>query len=153
VRSISTALRPSILDDLGLLPTIAWHLREFERIHPGFTVEQRLAASELDVPDDLRTPIFRVLQEATTNVAKHSGASRMVVGLETAGGRLRLWVEDDGIGFRPDAPPADGRPAGVGMGSMRERTQLTGGVFSVRSAPGAGTTVTADWPLEPAVSA
>ena len=153
VRSISTALRPSILDDLGLLPTIAWHVREFGRIHPGFTVEQRLAAAESDVPDELRTPIFRVLQEATTNVAKHSGASRMVVGLETAGGRLRLWVEDDGIGFRPDAPPADGRPAGVGMGSMRERTQLTGGVFSVRSAPGAGTTVTADWPLEPAVSA
>jgi two-component system NarL family sensor kinase len=148
VRRISTELRPSILDDLGLLPTMAWHLREFERAHPGLVVEQRLDATDSEVPDGLRTPIYRVLQEATNNVAKHSGTSRMVVRLGRDHGRLCLSVQDDGVGFDPEAPPV--RAAGnrgVGMGSMRERTELTGGTFSVRSSPGIGTTVRAQWPL------
>jgi signal transduction histidine kinase len=150
VRRISTELRPSILDDLGLLPTMAWHLREFERAHPGFVVEQRLDVTDSEVPDGLRTPIYRVLQEATNNVAKHSGTSRMVVGLERDDGRLCLLVQDDGVGFDPEAPPV--RAAGnrgIGMGSMRERTELTGGTFSVRSSPGGGTAVRAEWPLNP----
>ncbi len=150
VRRLSTELRPSILDDLGLLPTIAWHLREFEKAHPGIAVEQRLGAAESEVPDALRTPIFRILQEATNNVAKHSGASRLVVGLETGDGRLRLWVQDDGVGFDPGAPSRESGNGGIGMGSMRERAELTGGAFTVSSAPGAGTTVRADWPLESA---
>jgi len=105
VRRIATELRPAILDDLGLLATIAWHLREFEKTHPGIAVAQRLTAPESDVPSGLRTPIFRILQEATNNVAKHSGAAHLVVGLETAEGILRFWVRDDGVGFDSDSPP------------------------------------------------
>lgn len=150
VRRISTELRPSILDDLGLLPTMAWHLREFERAHPGFVVEQRLDVTESEVPDRLRTPIYRVLQEATNNVAKHSGTSRMLVGLERDDGRLCLSVQDDGVGFDPEASAVRaGGNRGIGMGSMRERAELTGGIFSVRSSPGSGTTVRAEWPLSP----
>ena len=152
VRRISTELRPAILDDLGLLPTMAWHLREFEKAHPGVAVEQRLSAAESDVPDALRTPIFRILQEATNNLAKHSGASRMLVGLDTGDGKLRLWVQDDGAGFDPGAPPREAGSGGIGMGSMRERAEISGGSFSVSSAPGTGTTVHAEWPLEPPVS-
>ena len=149
VRRISTELRPSILDDLGLLPTMAWHLREFEKAHPGFVVEQRLGVTESEVPDRLRTPIYRVLQEASNNVAKHSGTSRMVVGLECDDGRLCLSVQDDGVGFDPETPLRAAGSQGLGMGSMRERTELSGGIFSVRSSPGRGTTIRAEWPLSP----
>jgi signal transduction histidine kinase len=153
VRRISTELRPAILDDLGLLPTLVWHLREFAKAHPDVAVEQRLTAAESDVPDALRTPIYRILQEATNNLAKHSGAARMLVGLETGEGRLRLWIQDDGVGFEPGASAREAGRGGIGMGSMRERTELSGGSFSVRSAPGAGTTIQAEWPLDPPLSA
>ncbi len=150
LRRISSELRPSILDDLGLLPTMAWHLREFAKAHPDLEVEQRFTAEEAEVPDSLRTPIFRILQEATNNVAKHSGASRLTVDLEAAEGALTLWVRDDGAGFDPAAPRGDPGNGGFGMSSMRERTELSGGAFSVVSGPGKGTTVRAEWPLPPA---
>jgi len=153
VRRISTELRPSILDDLGLLPTMRWHLREFEKAHPGLVVEQRLGAVESQVPDGLRTPIYRILQEAANNVAKHSVASRMVVGLGTVEGRLRLWVQDDGVGFDPKALFGESGIGGIGVGSMRERAELTGGAFGIRASPGAGTTIWAEWPLDAPLSA
>lgn len=146
VRRISSELRPSILDDLGLLPTMAWHLREFAKAHPDLEVDQRFTAEEAEVPDSLRTPIFRILQEATNNVAKHSGASRLTVALEAAEGALTLRVQDDGAGFDA-AVPRDPGNGGFGMSSMRERTELSGGTFSVASAPGRGTTISAYWAL------
>jgi PAS domain S-box-containing protein len=152
VRRIATELRPAILDDLGLLATIGWHLREFGKTHPSIAVTQQLAAAESDVPHGLRVPIFRILQEATNNVAKHSRAAHLVVGLGTAGGRLWLWVQDDGVGFDAGSPPpADGK-GGFGLSSMRERAELSGGAFSVSSTPGGGTTVRAEWRLDSPVS-
>lgn len=148
VRRISTELRPSILDDLGLLPTLAWHLRELAKLHPEIVVEPQITAAESDVPEALRTPIYRILQEATNNVAKHGGDCRLVVGLEAGEGRLRLLIRDDGAGFDPAALPRRDGNGGIGLGSMRERTELSGGSFSVRSAPGAGTTIQAEWPLD-----
>lgn len=153
VRRISTELRPSILDDLGLLPTLAWHLRELAKLHPEIAVDQQISAAESDVPVALRTPIYRILQEATNNVAKHAGRCRMVVRLEVGDGRLRLLVRDYGAGFDPLALPRDDGNGGVGLGSMRERTELSGGSFSVHSAPGAGTTIEAEWPLQAPISA
>ena len=152
VRRISTELRPSILDDLGLLPTIAWYFREFEKTHPRLTVEQELHVSESDVPGGLRVPIFRILQEATNNVAKHGHAHRLVVRFQAGGGRLRLRVQDDGVGFDPKASAGEAGNGGFGLGSMRERTELSGGAFALRSAPGAGTAIEAEWPLDPPVN-
>lgn len=152
VRRISTELRPSTLDDLGLLATIAWYLREFEKTHPRLAVERHINATESDVPRALRTPIFRILQEATNNVAKHSGAQRLVIGLDAGAGSLRLRAQDDGAGFDPGAPPAEAGKGGSGLSSMRERTELSGGSFSLSSAPGAGTTITAEWRLDSSVS-
>ncbi len=152
VRRISTELRPSILDDLGLLPTIAWYVREFEKLHPGLDVSQQIRVSESDVPDTLRTPIFRILQEATNNVAKHSGAGRLEIALDDRAGGLRLRVQDDGLGFDPGALPVEGGNGGSGLSSMRERTELSGGVFSLRAAPGTGTTIEAEWRLDPPLS-
>jgi len=156
VRRISTELRPSILDDLGLLPTIAWYFREFEKAHPDLAVEQQIEVAESEVPAALRTPIFRILQEATNNVAKHSGASRLVIALAEGDGHLRLRVQDDGVGFDPAAPVPEGGCGGSGLGSMRERTELSGGSFSLWAAPGRGTAIVAEWrlgaPVDPPVS-
>lgn len=152
VRRIATELRPAILDDLGLLATMAWHLRELEKTHPRFAVSEQLTAAESDVPGDLRTPIFRILQEATNNVAKHSKAAHLVVGLEKDEGSLRLWVQDDGVGFDADAPPQKDGKVCLGLGSMRERTELSGGSLRISSTLGAGTTVEAKWPVESPLS-
>ena len=153
VRRISTDLRPAILDDVGLLPTMAWHLRALQKGHPHLAVEEHLNAAESDVPLGLRTPVFRILQEATNNVAKHSRASRLVVGLDIVEGAVRLRVKDDGVGFNPGAPRREANSGGLGLTSMRERAELSGGTFSLASAPGAGTTVEVVWPVDAAVSA
>jgi signal transduction histidine kinase len=108
--------------------------------------------AESDVPAALRTPIFRILQEATNNAAKHSGARRLVIGLDEGGGRLRLRVEDDGVGFDPGAPPVEGGNGGSGLSSMRERTELSRGAFTLRAAPHAGTAIAAEWRLDRLVS-
>ncbi len=153
VRRISTALRPSVLDDLGLLPTIVWYLREFAKVHPNIAVEQVFGAVESEIPPALRTPIFRILQEATNNAAKHSGASRLVVGLESRDGGLRLRVQDDGVGFDPGAGREGAGAEGSGLSSMRERAEFSGGAFALVSNAGEGTTVEARWPLDRLVSA
>ena len=144
VRRISTELRPPILDDLGLLPTIAWYIRQMEKGHPKLAVEQQIQVSETLIPRALATPIYRLLQEATNNVGKHSGATRVTIGLAATDGRLRFSVADDGVGFDPSALPGED---GSGLTSMRERTELSGGLFCLTSVPGRGTTVAASWPL------
>jgi signal transduction histidine kinase len=152
LRRISFELRPPTLDDLGLLATITWYLREFEKTHPRLAVKRQLTATESDVPLGLRAPIFRILQEATNNAAKHSAASCLEVLLETAGVSLRLRVRDDGVGFDPAARRAEVGNGGSGLSSMRERTELAGGCFAVTSAPGAGTIIQAEWRLDSPVS-
>ena len=146
VRHISMALRPSLLDDLGLLPTLTWYLREFQDTYASLQVEHRLNAVESEIPRDLRAPIFRIVQEATNNVAKHSGAAHLQVELQGQDGTLHLRVHDDGVGFFSAGPRS--KTTGTGQSSMRDRAQLSGGSLTVKSEPGAGTTVEAVWHLE-----
>ena len=152
LRQISSALRPPTLDSLGLVSTIVWHLREIGRIRPGLIIEQHLRALESEIPDDLKAPIYRILQEATNNALKHNalkhrGALHLNVGLVVEENRLWFWVEDDGAGFDPQALKHLEGHGGSGLSSMRERTMLTGGVFTLTSAPGMGTQVNAAWRL------
>jgi signal transduction histidine kinase len=149
VRRLSMALRPSMLDDLGLLATISWHCREFQSSALRTRVDARIAVPEADIPDRLKLPIYRILQEALSNVTKHSGADRAVVSLGATAGVLELVVEDNGRGFAVESVSShDGSQRGFGLGSMRERAHLSGGTFSVTSAEGEGTTLRAAWPLE-----
>ncbi|MDW7709204.1 MAG: PAS domain S-box protein [Deferrisomatales bacterium] len=148
VRRIGMALRPSLLDDLGLLATIGWFSREFRETYPGVSLESRVNLQEADVPEPLKIVVFRVLQEALNNVAKHSGAGSVRVRFEKAEGELRLEVEDDGVGFDvKGAVSLRSTRRSLGLDSMRERTQLAGGRFWVDSAPGGGTRVQASWPV------
>ena len=99
VRRIVKDLRPSILDDLGILATIAWFCREFQTVYAGILIEKQLDITENDIPLPLKTTIYRLLQEALNNVAKHSQANRVELALNNHANKIALTVTDNGKGF------------------------------------------------------
>ena len=148
VRRISMNLRPSILDDLGILATISWFCREVEETYSGIRIEKRININEDDVPDSLRIVIYRLLQEALNNMAKHSQANLVHLVLERMDENIEMKVMDNGVGFEMEEVRSEERSkVGLGLASMKERVKLSGGSFSVESKKGVGTTVRASWPL------
>jgi PAS domain S-box-containing protein len=148
VRKIGMALRPSTLDDLGILATISWFCREFQTIYSGIRVEKQIEIQEDEMPDTLKTIIYRVLQESLNNVAKHSEADHVSLFLRKTKGGLELAIEDNGVGFDlEDALSVESSKRGLGLASMRERTELSGGSFIIQSTKGEGTVVRALWPV------
>lgn len=144
IRRISMDLRPSTLDDLGILPTLSWFFREFEAAAKGITVERNINAVESDIPMPLKVVIFRILQEAVSNIVKHAGASRIRFGLEKDNDTLIFRVEDNGKGFDM-AAFHDMPPEGLGLRSMQERARLSGGQYQIKSVPGQGTSLRITW--------
>jgi len=144
VRRIGMNLRPSLLDDLGLLPTIEWLIREYQRTYPSIHVEKHIEIKETQVPDPHKAVIYRIPQEALNNIAKHSKASLVSVSLlRKKDGRVDLVIEDNGIGF-----DMKNIRKGLGLGSMRERAELSGGSFDIESVKGTGTNIFASWLIE-----
>jgi chemotaxis family two-component system sensor kinase Cph1 len=147
VRRIHTDLRPSLIDDLGIVATISWFCREFETLHAGVRMEQMIHIGEEEVPEPLKIVIFRILQEAVNNIAKYGKANQVRVFLREKDGKLELAIEDNGQGFDVEHVRSEkNADRGVGLTSMRERTEFSGGSFSIESKKGAGTTVRASWP-------
>jgi PAS domain S-box-containing protein len=146
VQRVSMNLRPSTLDDLGILATLSWFFREFEATCSHIRVEKAFAVKEENIPRTLKTTIFRILQEATANVVKHAGADHVRVGLAHRDDLLELTVEDNGQGFDPDGLATNGARHSVGLRSMRERARLTGGTWTLESGVGRGTRIRAWWP-------
>jgi PAS domain S-box-containing protein len=147
-RRMQMDLRPSVLDDLGLLATISWFCRRFQTIYPGIRVEQEISLPEAEVTQLLKVVMFRVIQEAMNNIAKHSQASLVHLSLRKSDGRLDLGVKDNGRGFVPEmALGMESSKRGLGLTSMRERVELSGGSFSIESRQGAGTVLRASWPV------
>lgn len=147
VRKITMALRPSTLDDLGILATIAWFCREFQETYSNVRIRREIGLEENDVPESLKTVIYRVLQEALNNVAKHSGADNATVLLTKREDTIELTIEDNGRGFDlQEMFHLDGSKRGFGLGSMKERVELSGGSFSLESTGQKGTTIRATWP-------
>jgi PAS domain S-box-containing protein len=146
VRNASMDLRPSTLDSLGIVPTIDWFSREFQISYPFIQLEKEIDIQETEVPDPLKIVIYRIVQEAFNNSARHSGSQMMFVSLAKIGGEIILTVRDNGRGFDPeDFPSVDIAERGFGITSMKERTELSGGSFSIESVIGKGTTVRATW--------
>jgi signal transduction histidine kinase len=145
VRRISMALRPSTLDDLGLLSTFSWLTREFQVAYPNIQVEKVVEIEESWIPEPLKITLFRVVQEALNNAAKHSQADKIIFTLKRIEGALRLTIEDNGVGFDTTARRIPNPGGGHGLPSMRERTELSGGHFTLASAPGSGTQIEASW--------
>ena len=148
VRRISRNLRPSSLDDLGVLATISWSCQEFCTLYAGIEIEEQIEIEEDQVPDSLKIVIYRVLQEALNNIAKHSGANLVRISLKATGGMIEMIIDDNGEGFEMEYILSDQRSdRGLGIASMKERTELSGGSFLIESCKGVGTTVRASWPL------
>ena len=147
VRKTVMNLRPSMLDDLGILATISWFERHFQTVYSAIRVEEQINVREAEIPEALKTNIFRVLQEAANNVAKHSGADRFSVSLSKKSDFLELVIADNGRGFDPDSVlETEDIQTGFGITSMKERIELSGGAFSIQSVKGTGTTIRAIWP-------
>jgi signal transduction histidine kinase len=136
VRNISMLLRPSMLDDLGLLPALNWQAKEFSR-RSGIPVDVAIDGQVDDVPDDLRTCLYRVVQEALTNVARHARAKRIRLVLKRDAGSVSVAIEDDGDGFPPPRP----RARGLGLLGLKERVEELSGTVQIASAPGKGTRI------------
>lgn len=147
VRRIAMDLKPAMLDDLGLLATMKWYCRELSSCYQKLAVESSVSVAESDVPLPLKTTIFRILQEATNNTIKHSGATSLRVSLVRLGLVIRLSIEDNGKGFDPTAlEPGDTRVRFGNVG-MRQRVKCSGGQLTIASTRGVGTLVVADWPM------
>lgn len=142
VRTLATELRPAVLD-LGLPAAIEWETQEFSR-RSGIPCALHLPAEPVELDADRATDLFRIVQEALTNVARHAQARHVDVSLSVGRGQLVLRVTDDGRGITPDAA-AD--PRALGLLGMRERALLWGGVVEVRAGSAGGTGVTVRLPL------
>lgn len=144
VRNICMGLRPSMLDDLGLIPTLHWFCRKYQETFHNITLSVNIDIEEEHVHDTRKLVIFRIIQEALNNVTKHAAADMVSVHLSIRENSLLLSVEDNGIGFTADNQQII---KGFGLGSMRERASLSDGLLEIDSRIGKGTTVRAEWPL------
>ena len=140
VRRLAVELRPKVLDDFGLVPALERLTSGFAE-HTGIAVDLEASAITERLPREVETAIFRIVQEALTNVVKHAHAQRVSVLVTRTDGRIKAVIEDDGTGFDPAA--TDG---GVGLIGMRERIELLDGSLVVETSPTSGTTVAAEVP-------
>ncbi len=148
VRDMAMGLRPSMLDDLGLVPAIEWQARDFSR-RAGVTVQVQVDGDLDGLPDAHRTCVFRVVQEALTNCARHAEAHNIRISLHGRDGLLSLVVQDDGVGFGT----ATSRGKGLGLIGMEERVGDLGGRLELHSQPRRGTMIRVELPVGERVKA
>jgi signal transduction histidine kinase len=145
---IQNQLRPATLDDLGLVATLEWVCREHRTIFDPTELVKNMAVGEEQVPETLKLPLYRIIREALNNVGKHASAGRIVLSLTRETDGLHLEIQDDGVGF--DIEAARNETAGnrgLGLESMKERAELSGGRLEIRSQIGQGTVISGHWPL------
>jgi signal transduction histidine kinase len=143
VRRLAVELRPSALDDFGLVPAIE-RLADTFRERSGMEVDVEVQIGDERLPGPVETTLYRIVQEALTNIAKHAGARHVSIILARKDGTIAALVEDDGAGFDA-AAEVDG---GLGLVGMKERIRLVGGVLRIESTPGSGTTLLAEVPVQ-----
>jgi PAS domain S-box-containing protein len=150
VRRLAWGLRPSVLDDLGLAAALERYTDDFGRMR-GLAVELETAGLEEGrMPAAVEIALYRIMQEALSNVARHAGARRVRVRLQRRAATVEMVVDDDGGGFDPRRPPSPPTAArGLGIHTMRERAAVLRGALTIDSAPGHGTRVAVEIPLGP----
>ncbi len=144
-RAIYMGLKPMILSEHGILATLEWYRQEILKLYPNQHVELETEIREVDIPEDLKTAIFRIVQEALNNTFKHGKPEWVDVRLDLKDGAIELEISDDGIGMDLDRILESCTAKSLGLIGMRERAELTGGKFTIRSAPNEGTTVRVVW--------
>ena len=145
-RRMASDLRPLMLDDLGLVPALEWLVQNMSQ-RTGIQCNFAIDDPSLALPPAQSTAVFRIVQEALTNIAKHAQASHAEVVLRRRDAVLEITIHDDGMGFATDEPR---KPESFGLLGLRERISLLRGTASIASAPGAGTTIVVTLPLAPA---
>ena len=140
-------LHPAILDDLGLHAALRSLCREFMEVYDNIDVETHFEVSEKRIRDPFKILIYRILQEALNNVAKHSQADRVKVSLRLVENKIELVIKDNGKGFdMPGAQTMDFQKRGVGLENIKERAIIFGGALDIHTAPGQGATIRVSWP-------
>jgi PAS domain S-box-containing protein len=147
IRDIYMGLRPPILDDFGIGAALKWLCREFNAIHQQIKFELNAELDEQEIRSDLKLAVFRIAQQALENIVEHSDASNVKISLLLENGKLELCIRDDGAGFDPkESSISHETHKGAGLVSMKERAEISGGSFRLRSAEGEGTTIQVEWP-------
>jgi len=147
LRNISLDLRPSMLDDLGLLPTLGWLCSEVGKRHT-LDVECKVDTGDVRIEEEIETAIYRIVQEGLGNIIKHAKATKAKVELRRIDSKLHLTIEDNGKGFDPnDLPSWQAERQCSGILNMKERAGLLGGQFNLVSVPDQGTTVSVTIPI------
>jgi len=149
VRRIGSELRPCMLDDLGVVGTLTWLLREFGVAHPTVQLVSAIKLVEANVPPTLRTPIYRTVQEVLTNAVKYGGATRIELKLFCSERGIALVLMDNGRGFDLDVedPYVYSGGTGLGLTGIGDRVEFSGGECFVASAPGQGTEIRCNWDI------
>lgn len=133
IRRVSRNLRPAMLDNLGILPTVSWLCREFEKTSSKIKIREYIDIDEKSILDQLKIVIFRIMQESFNNIARHSDASLVDLSLKQADCRILLTIKDNGGGFDVERTlNSEQSGKGLGLASMKERAELSGGVFHDR---------------------
>lgn len=141
IENVMSELRPPMLDDHGLAAALDWHARNFSR-RTGIAVVVRAGEPAVQLAPQVEIALFRIAQEALNNIAKHAGARHAEIALDQENDECVMSVRDDGIGFDVGENDSDKPKAGLGMVTMRERSQAVGGRFEVRALPDRGTRLT-----------
>lgn len=142
-RRIASDLRPLMLDDLGLAPALEWLVQSTAQ-RTGIRCTLEMDEGVPALPQALSTALFRIVQEALTNITKHAQASAAAITVRCSDGSLRVRIRDDGVGFDPGGPR---KPASFGLMGLRERVSMAQGSVRIDSAPGTGTVIDIDLPL------
>lgn len=143
VRRMSVDLRPSILDNLGIIATISWFCREFRKLYPRISITVDIRIKETDVRENLKIVLYRMLQEAMNNVAQHSQADTVHIAFRKRKGLISFVIADNGRGF--DLEEVSKHREGLGLAGLKERVHLSNGTFEVDSVLKKGTMLEARW--------
>jgi signal transduction histidine kinase len=144
IQDLTLDMRPTMLDDLGLVPALEAHIERYTQ-QTGIRVQFGERGAERRFPPQVETAAYRIVQEALTNVARHAAVQEVAVHVEADNDTLTVQIDDAGAGF--DVPAVLAKPTTSGLSGMRERAELLGGELTIESAPGAGTQITAEFPL------
>jgi two-component system, NarL family, sensor histidine kinase UhpB len=149
IRNLSIDLRPSALDDLGLLPALRWYVKEYQQ---KCAIEVEFAATGFKgrLPAEMETALYRIVQESLTNTARHANARKVIITMREDEDMVFATIADDGCGFDMDAlRKSPDQDRGLGLAGMNERALLLDGSLTINASPGHGTVIEVQMPLEP----
>jgi signal transduction histidine kinase len=143
---IGTHIFPPTLEDIGILATISWFCREFQKTYSGIQIEKKIDIQENEIPFFLKIMIFKTLRDALANIATHRKADLVRLSFQKKKERIELTIQDNGKRFDVgEVLKKEGQRETLGISSLRERVKLSGGAFRIKSAIGKGTTIHTSW--------